>query len=339
MSKRNFPRACGLKSCGGGVPPSQRPQKCVFELGFDFPRKGDITTEVTHMSMLRSLGWLMLAVMIMATPALSSPQVSVGISVRVGPPMIPVYAQPMCPGPGYIWTPGYWAWGPDGYYWVPGTWVVPPRVGLLWTPGYWGWGGGVYIWHRGYWGPHVGFYGGINYGFGYTGVGYAGGYWDRGMFRYNRAVNNVNVAIIHNTYNRTVVVNRESRVSYNGGAGGISARPTHDEETAARERHMSATSVQVQHAHAASINRGQWQSVNHGRPAYGATERPGEFNRRPEMNRPAPGNMERNGPSPDRQERPNAAPRQNREQPQAHSRDNGHSDHGGDGRGRDDRRR
>ena len=32
------------------------------------------------------------------------------ISVRFGPPALPVYEQPICPGDGYIWTPGYWAW-------------------------------------------------------------------------------------------------------------------------------------------------------------------------------------------------------------------------------------
>src|SRR5215469_13692677 len=100
------------------------------------------------------------------------------ISVGFAPPVLPVYAQPICPGPGYLWTPGYWAYGPDGYYWVPGTWVVAPAPGLLWTPGYWGWGDGVYVWHGGYWGPHVGFYGGINYGFGYYGTGFVGGRWE-----------------------------------------------------------------------------------------------------------------------------------------------------------------
>ena len=59
----------------------------------------------------------------------------------------------------------------------PGVWVRPPQVGLLWTPGYWGWGGGAYLFHAGYWGPHVGFYGGVNYGFGYGGVGFGGGRW------------------------------------------------------------------------------------------------------------------------------------------------------------------
>src|SRR5215467_6574746 len=91
-----------------------------------------------------------LATIALVIPVVSSAQVSVGISVRIGPPVLPVYVQPPCPEPGWIWTPGYWAWGPDGYYWVPGAWVEPPVVGLLWTPGYWGWGGGVYLWHPGY---------------------------------------------------------------------------------------------------------------------------------------------------------------------------------------------
>lgn len=218
------------------------------------------------------------AFIMLALPSASSAQVSIGVSVRVGPPALPVYAQPVCPGAGYIWTPGYWAWGPAGYYWVPGTWVMAPQPGLLWTPGYWGWGGGVYMWHSGYWGPHVGFYGGVNYGFGYVGVGYAGGYWNHGVFLYNRSVNNVNVTIVHNVYNRTVVVNNVSHVSFNGGPGGIAARPTPEEEAAARDHHFQPTGMQMQHERAASNNRALLASENHGRPAIAATERPGDFN-------------------------------------------------------------
>ena len=100
------------------------------------------------------------------------------IAVDIAPPPLPVYDQPPIPAPGYIWTPGYWTWDDDtGYYWVPGTWVLPPEPALLWTPGYWGWNDGVYAFHEGYWGPEVGFYGGVSYGFGYTGEGYEGGYW------------------------------------------------------------------------------------------------------------------------------------------------------------------
>ena len=41
------------------------------------------------------------------------------VSVSFGPPELPVHEQPLCPGDGYIWTPGYWAWDPDDddYYW------------------------------------------------------------------------------------------------------------------------------------------------------------------------------------------------------------------------------
>ena len=222
-------------------------------------------------------------------------QVSIGVSVHIGPPALPVYAQPVCPGDGYIWIPGYWAWGADGYFWVPGTWVLAPRVGWLWTPGYWGWAGGVYLWHAGYWGPHIGFYGGINYGFGYTGVGYAGGYWRGGAFVYNRSVTNVNETVVHNTYNQTVINNNVTvnRVSYNGGAGGLTARPTPAEEAAGREQHMAATPVQAEHERAASSNRALLASANHGRPSVAATARPGVFTgrdvvaTRPAATRPA----------------------------------------------------
>jgi len=227
---------------------------------------------------IRCLAFLSAALLILVLPVASSAQVSVGVSVRIGPPVLPVYAQPICPGAGYIWTPGYWAYGDDGYYWVPGTWVLAPEPGFLWTPGYWGWGGGLYVWHAGYWGPHVGFYGGINYGFGYGGFGYGGGYWAHGAFFYNRTVNNVNVVNIHNTYNKTVINNvTVNRVSYNGGTGGVAARPTAQEEAAASERHSPATPAQAEHQHFASTNRAQLASVNHGRPEVAATARPGEF--------------------------------------------------------------
>jgi len=78
----------------------------------------------------------LLAVGLLTIPMQSRAQIAVGISVRIAPPVLPVYVQPICPEPGFIWIPGYWAYGPDGYFWVPGTWVEPPGVGLLWTPGY-----------------------------------------------------------------------------------------------------------------------------------------------------------------------------------------------------------
>jgi hypothetical protein len=225
------------------------------------------------------LRWVVLGALISAFSVASFGQVAVGISVRIGPPALPVYAQPICPGPGYFWTPGYWAWDDDdGYYWVPGTWVVAP-VGLLWTPGYWGWGGGVYLWHAGYWGPHVGFYGGINYGFGYGGVGFGGGEWRGGSFYYNRSVTNVSVTNVTNVYNKTVIVNNNTTTSFNGGSGGVQARPTAQEEAFSRERHTAPLAAQNQHEHAAAANRENFASQNHGRPSVAATARPGDFSR------------------------------------------------------------
>ncbi|HEV2616599.1 MAG TPA: hypothetical protein VGU63_08340 [Candidatus Acidoferrales bacterium] len=224
------------------------------------------------------LRWFLLAFLALAVPAASHAQVRVGVSIRVGPPALPVYAQPICPGPGYIWTPGYWAYGDDGYYWVPGTWVLAPEPGLLWTPGYWGWGEGVYVWHRGYWGPHVGFYGGINYGFGYPGVGFVGGEWRGREFFYNRSINHVDVRIVHNVYERRVDERFVSRVSFNGGRGGINARPSREEESWGHERHFEPTRQQDEHRDEASHNRAQFARFNHGRPDVAATPRPGAFN-------------------------------------------------------------
>lgn len=216
----------------------------------------------------------------LALPKAASAQVAVGISVRIGPPALPVYAQPICPGPDYIWTPGYWAYGPDGYYWVPGTWVLAPQPGYLWTPGWWGFGGGVYLWHPGYWGPHVGFYGGINYGFGYFGAGFVGGEWRGGHFFYNTAVARVNVNVVRNVYvNRTVVRNVyvNNHVSYNGGPHGVDARPTPQEQRWGNERHFGPTDVQQQHVDQARGNRSFFYNQNHGRPPVAATAHPGQF--------------------------------------------------------------
>src|ERR1039458_3183600 len=196
----------------------------------------------------------------------------VGASITIAPPELPVYDQPICPGDGYIWTPGYWAW--DGeYYWVPGTWVLAPEVGYLWTPGYWGWGDGGFFFNEGYWGPSVGFYGGIDYGFGYFGHGYEGGRWDNGHFFYNTSLNNVDARNIHNVYN-TKVNETVNHVSYNGGTGGINARATSQEEAAARDRHTPPVSTQTQHAWAARNNPQQKFSANHGTPPVAATPPP-----------------------------------------------------------------
>jgi WXXGXW repeat (2 copies) len=202
----------------------------------------------------------------------------VELSVMFAPPPLPVYEQPPLPAPGWIWTPGYWYYGPYGYYWVPGTWVQPPAVGLFWTPGYWGWSDGLYVWSPGYWAPQVGFYGGVNYGFGYFGHGYEGGYWRGNRFWYNREVTNVTNVHIENIYTKTVVNNvTVNRVSYVGGPGGVNARPTTEEEHIAHQHHTAPTAVQVQHREIAAARPELVASVNHGKPAIAATAKPTNF--------------------------------------------------------------
>src|SRR5579862_2950637 len=155
---------------------------------------------------MRGLLFALSAIMPMLVLPVTQAHAGVFVSVNFGPPALPVYVQPPLPAPGYIWTPGYWAYGDAGYYWVPGVWVQPPRVGVLWTPGYWGFVGAAYTWHPGYWGPHVGFYGGVNYGFGYGGIGFFGGEWRGGVFAYNSAVASVGSVAATNVYvNRTII--------------------------------------------------------------------------------------------------------------------------------------
>lgn len=199
------------------------------------------------------------------------------IFITVGPPPIPFYDQPECPTDGYLWAPGYWSWGGEGYFWVPGTWVRPPEIGLLWTPGYWGWGGQVFVFHSGYWGSHVGFYGGINYGYGYDGFGFEGGRWQGRTYAYNRAVSNVNPTRSRNVYSQPVSRNNEMRVAYNGGRGGVNASPSPQERRAGGERHLRSTSEQAQHHQGASRNRELLASVNRGKPSVAASARPSDF--------------------------------------------------------------
>jgi hypothetical protein len=195
----------------------------------------------------------------------------VEFSVGWAPPPLPVYEQPACPVAGYIWTPGYWGWDNYyyDYYWVPGVWVAPPRVGLLWTPGWWGWRGGAYVFNQGYWGPTVGFYGGINYGYGYTGNGYWGGRWSGNTFQYNTAVTRVNKTGINNTYvNNSFAKNvNANRTSFNGGNNGIKAEPNADQRNAmANANKLGPTSQQLNRQQAASKDQNLRASANKGKP-------------------------------------------------------------------------
>ena len=182
---------------------------------------------------------LVLFVLLFALPAASYAQVGVGVSITVAPPALPVYEQPPCPTEGYLWTPGYW-----------------------------GFAGGAYLWHGGYWGPHVGFYGGINYGFGYGGVGFWGGRWEGGHFLYNTAAWHVGVGF-HGVYEDRGFIHpgEINHASFNG-EGGIHASPTAGERAAMREQHFTRTQEQISHQRDARVDRSNYAAVNHGTPAH-----------------------------------------------------------------------
>ena len=233
--------------------------------------------------LLRGIAAPLAAAIMMALPSASF--AGVYLSVNIAPPPLPVYEQPPIPGDGYIWTPGYWAYGDDGYFWVPGTWVRAPYAGALWTPGYWDYrNDGAYVFNSGYWGLHIGFYGGVDYGYGYCGEGYQGGYWNRGALFYNTTVNNINITNI-NVYNRTVINNVtinnttiNNRTSFHGGPGGVAAQRTREDMIADREEHIRPVADQQRHVALASHNSNLLASVNHGAPPIAATQRPAMFN-------------------------------------------------------------
>jgi hypothetical protein len=200
--------------------------------------------------------------------------------VGATPPPLPSYEQPAIPAQGYLWVPGFWAWRksvPD-YFWVPGTWVQPPRPGLLWTPPYWSRVDGGYAFQAGYWAAEVGFYGGINYGYGYAGDGYQGGRWENDAFSYNRAVTNLGSLDIANVYDRSVTADdHAARVSFNGGRRGTAARPTRHQEALASVEHIGATAEQQKHFELAAMDRALYSKLNNGEPGVAATPHAGEL--------------------------------------------------------------
>ncbi|MGB7985272.1 MAG: hypothetical protein WCF54_08935, partial [Terracidiphilus sp.] len=190
------------------------------------------------------------------------------------PPELPVEVQPPPPSPDLIWTPGYWHFGLNGFYWVPGAWVPAPHPGLVWTPGYWGWTNGRYFFHEGYWGEHVGYYGGVNYGFGFGGAGFAGGEWRGGHFFYNTAVIHVDhndrrfsgvVFEDHERVQRSIVENPH-HLAFAGGPNGIHHDPTPEEARAIKEPHTPPSPVQRQRVEAAKVDKTAYVKANGGHP-------------------------------------------------------------------------
>ena len=81
-------------------------------------------------------------------------------------------------------------------------------------------------------------------------------------------------SVVHNVYNYSVPNNRGNRVSYNGGPGGINARPTPQELAVVHDPRTPPVAAQVQHAREASTNRAQFASASGGQPAALVAARP-----------------------------------------------------------------
>ncbi len=61
--------------------------------------------------------------------------VRTAVVVAPPPPRYAVIGR--APGPGWVWTDGYWDRRGGGWFWVEGRWMRPPRPAAVWVPGRW----------------------------------------------------------------------------------------------------------------------------------------------------------------------------------------------------------
>jgi hypothetical protein len=86
----------------------------------------------------------------MSVPA--SAQVAFGVQIgRTPPPPLRYEARPRMPGPGYVWTEGYWRWDRGRYVWAPGVWQRPPYAGAYWTHPHYDHYADGWHYHEGHW--------------------------------------------------------------------------------------------------------------------------------------------------------------------------------------------
>ena len=201
-------------------------------------------------------------------PAVSHAQIAVGVSIRVGPPALPVYTQPPCPVEGYLWTPGYWGYGAAGYYWGSGEcgWRC-----LAWE----------FCGHRAIGASLAGCMAGMQ-GTGdrtwastavlTTALDMAGSASWAGIgaveASFTTAPCSMWAWVFHNTFVDRTVVNTtvvNNHFSFNG-EGGAMARPTPAEQAVEHENHFQPTPNQVSHENAMAQDRNQLASTNGGHP-------------------------------------------------------------------------
>jgi hypothetical protein len=74
-----------------------------------------------------------------------------GYVAVAGPPPPRYGVMGYAPGPGYVWTEGFYNLRGSAWVWTPGTWRRPPRAGAAWVSPAWHQQGRAWRFHRGYW--------------------------------------------------------------------------------------------------------------------------------------------------------------------------------------------
>ncbi len=74
-----------------------------------------------------------------------------GIVVVAPPPPRREYHRPPCPGVGFVWIDGYWAWHGGRHVWIGGRWDRPPHGRRHWVAPRWEHRGHGYIFIEGCW--------------------------------------------------------------------------------------------------------------------------------------------------------------------------------------------
>ena len=171
------------------------------------------------------------------------------------------------------------AYADDGYFWVPGTGCGRPRW-VCFGRRVIGAGHGIYVWNAGYWGPRIGYYGGIDYGYGYvgsampaaTGTAAYSAKQDREQFRR---------VTINNTYNKTRRQQQRDAGQLNGGTGGTRRnrrrrarpRPSFIRHRPLRRRSIRPRPARTRRCSPQSTTAARRCSHVQGRPVHGARRR------------------------------------------------------------------
>ncbi len=87
--------------------------------------------------------------LVVAAAASAPVYAQINVNIVIAPPA-PLYEAPPQMAPGYVWTPGYWAFTGDRHVWVHGRTIVQ-REGYRWEPDRWEHRGNTYYRHVGRW--------------------------------------------------------------------------------------------------------------------------------------------------------------------------------------------